>query len=298
MLWLADAVLAAAVSNADALGVVSPLAGMSNGEDPAENFRKQINKVKQLTQKPFGVNLPLDLPYIGILVDVVRQEGVNVVITAAGSPADYSSLFKAQGCTLFHVVGNVHQAKIAESCGADAVIAEGVEAAAHIGPDELPLFSLIPQVADAVSIPVVAAGGIVDSRGIVAAMALGAQGVQLGTRFVAVTENVAHTNYKRAIVAAGDTDTIVTCRQLMPTRSLKTRFSKRLMDLERAGARQRDMVEFIGYRSNRTAQIEGNLDGGEAYCGASAGLIKEILPAAEVVRELVEGCSRILDNFS
>jgi enoyl-[acyl-carrier protein] reductase II len=298
MLWLADAGLAASVSNAGALGVVSPLAGMGNGEDPSENLKNQIKKVKKLTQKPFGINLPLDLPYIGVLVDVVLKEGVKVVITAAGNPADYSSLFKKQGCTLLHVVSNVHQAQIAESCGANAVIAEGVEAAAHIGPDELPLFSLIPQVADAVSIPVVAAGGIVDSRGMVAAMALGAQGVQLGTRFVAVEENPAHLNYKNAILGANDTDTLITCRKLIPTRSLKTDFSKRLAELEKSGAGPRELSEFIGYRSNQKAQVLGNLDRGEAYCGASAGLIKEILPAAKVVRQLVRGYSKILDNIS
>ena len=297
MLWLADAVLAASVSNVGALGVVSPLAGMRNGEDPSENLKKQIKKVKKLTQKPFGVNLPLDLPYIGVLVDVVLKEDVKIVITAAGNPADYSALFKAQGCTLLHVVSNVHQAQIAESCGADAVIAEGIEAAAHIGPDELPLFSLVPQVADAVSIPVVAAGGIVDSRGMVAAMALGAQGIQLGTRFVAVKENLAHMNYKNAILGANDADTMITCRKLMPTRSLKTGFSKRLAELEKSGAGPRELIAFIGYRSNQKAQVLGDLDGGEAYCGASAGLIKEILPAAKVVRQLVKGCSKILDNF-
>lgn len=298
MLWLADAGLAAAVSNAGALGVVSPLAGMDNGEDPSENLEKQIKKARRLTQMPFGVNLPLDLPYIGTLIDVVLREGVKVVITAAGNPSDYSALFKTQGCTLLHVVSNVHQARIAESCGVDAVIAEGIEAAAHIGPDELPLFSLVPQVADAVSIPVVAAGGIVDSRGMVAAMALGAQGVQLGTRFVAVKENPAHPNYKNAILGANDTDTLITCRKLIPTRSLKTDFSKRLMELEKSGAGPRELSEFIGYRSNRKAQVLGNLDRGEAYCGASAGLIKEILPAAEVVRQLVQGCRKILDNLS
>ena len=142
MLWLADAGLAASVSNAGALGVVSPLAGMDNGEDPPDNLEKQIKKVKQLTQKPFGVNLPLDLPYSGSLVDVVLREDVRVVVTAAGNPGDYSALFKTQGFTLLHVVSNVHQARIAESCGVDAVIAEGIEAAAHIGSDELPLFSL------------------------------------------------------------------------------------------------------------------------------------------------------------
>jgi enoyl-[acyl-carrier protein] reductase II len=298
MLWLADANLAAAVSNAGALGVVSPLAGMGKREDPAENLKKQISRVKKLTREPFGVNLPLDLPYIGALVDVVLSAGVKIVITAAGNPADYSALFKTQGFTLLHVVSNVRQARIAESCGADAVIAEGVEAAAHIGSDELPLFSLVPQVADAVAIPVVAAGGIVDSRGLVAAIALGAQGVQLGTRFVAVKENLAHPNYINAILTANDADTIITGRKLIPARSLKTEFSRRLRELEKSGAGPRELSAFIGYRSNHEAQVIGNLDRGEAYCGASAGLVKEILPAAKVVRQLVQGYHKILENLS
>ena len=297
MLWLADAALAASVSNAGALGIISPLAGIEKGEDPSNNLKKQIKKVKKITPKPFGVNLPLDLPYIGNLVDVVLQEGVKIVITAAGNPADYSALFRNKGCTLLHVVSNVHQAKIAESCGVHMVIAEGVEAAAHIGKDELPLFSLIPQVADAVSIPVIAAGGIVDSRGMIAAMALGAQGVQLGTRFVAVNENPAHINYKNAILKANASDTIITGRKFMPTRSLKIRFSRRLAELEKAGASPRKLMAFIGYRSNQKAQVLGDLDQGEAYCGASAGIIEEILPAATVVQLLVKGCSKILDRF-
>jgi len=297
MLWLADACLAAAVSSSGALGVISPLAGMEKGGDPSDNLKIQIQRIKKFTQKSFGVNLPLDLPYIGKLVDVVLKQDVKIVITAAGNPADYSALFKQKRSTLLHVVSNVHQARIAEYCGADAVIAEGIEAAAHIGSDELPLFSLIPQVSDAVSIPVVAAGGIVDSRGMVAAMALGAQGVQLGTRFVTVKESLAHMNYKNAILAANDSDTLITGRKLIPTRSLKTQFTKQLAELEKSGANRRELMEFIGYRSNQKAQVFGDLDHGEAYCGASAGLIKEILPAATVVRQLINGCSKVLDKL-
>jgi len=185
----------------------------------------------------------------------------------------------------------------AESCGVDGVIAEGIEAGAHNGADELPLFALIPQVVDEISIPVIAAGGIADARGVVAAFALGAEGVQLGTRFVAVNENAAHLNYKQAIVAARDTDTVITNRSNVPTRSLKTEFTEAIIALEESGAAAEDVLEFIGYRSNRTAQIEGNLNGGEAYCGAAAGLIKEILPAADVVRQLVEGYEHVLKRL-
>ena len=153
----------------------------------------------------------------------------------------------------------------------DAVIVEGVEAAAHLGFDEIPLFSLIPQVVDAVSIPVIAAGGIVDARGVVAAFALGAEGVQLGTRFVAVEENIANPKYKQAIIGAKDTDTVITCRKLLPTRSLKTEFTQRLLALEESGASAEEIRNFLGYSRARAGQLEGDLVNGEAYCGASAG---------------------------
>jgi enoyl-[acyl-carrier protein] reductase II len=198
---------------------------------------------------------------------------------------------------VLHVVSNVKQAQIAESCGVNAVIAEGVEAAAHLGFDELPLFSLIPQVADAVSIPIIAAGGIVDARGLVAAFALGAEGVQLGTRFVAVEENIANPKYKQAILEAKDTDTMITCRRLLPTRSLKTDFTRCLLELEESGASADDIRNFLGHSRARTGQLEGDLENGEAYCGASAGLIKEIIPAAMVVQNLVEGYEKILKKI-
>jgi len=294
MLWLATAELAAAVSNAGALGIISPLAGMEKHGDPFENFRTQINAAKNLTRRPFGVNIPLDLEYSGLLIDLVLKEGVGIVVTSAGSPEHYTELARREGVKVLHVVSSVRQAQNAESCNVDAVIAEGVEAAAHNGRDEIPLFSLIPQVADSISIPVIAAGGIVDARGVVAAICLGADGVQLGTRFVAVKENIASPKYKQAIINAKDTDTVITCRKLVPTRSLKTEFSRRLLELEESGASADDIRTFLGYSRARKGQLEGDLVNGEAYCGASAGLIKEILPAALVVRKLVEGYQEIL----
>ena len=294
MLWLATAELAAAVSNAGALGIISPLAGMEKHGDPFENFRTQINAAKNLTRRPFGVNIPLDLEYSGLLIDLVLKEGVGIVVTSAGSPEHYTELARREGVKVLHVVSSVRQAQNAESCNVDAVIAEGVEAAAHNGRDEIPLFSLIPQVADSISIPVIAAGGIVDARGVVAAICLGADGVQLGTRFVAVKENIASPKYKQAIINAKDTDTVITCRKLVPTRSLRAEFSRRLLELEESGASADDIRTFLGYSRARKGQLEGDLVNGEAYCGASAGLIKEILPAALVVRKLVEGYQEIL----
>ena len=298
MLWIASAELASAVSNAGGLGVISPLAGMEKQGQPAKNFRGQLSKIKQLTPKPFGVNILLDLDYADALMEVALSEKVKIVITAAGNPARFTGVLKSEGVTVLHVVSSVKQAQKAESGGVDGVIAEGIEAGAHNGADELPLFALIPQVVDAISIPVIAAGGIADARGVVAAFALGAEGVQLGTRFVAVNENAAHLNYKQAIVDAQDTDTVITSRSIVPTRSLKTKFTNTIIELERSGAAVEDIMEFIGYRSNRTAQLDGNLNGGEAYCGASAGLIREILPAKDVVRQLVEGYEQVLKRLS
>ena len=289
MLWLATAELAASVSTAGALGLISPFAGMEKHGDPSKNLKIQIAKTRVLTKNPFGVNIPLDLRQSGILIDVVIEEEVRIVVTAAGNPAHYTDLLRREGVRVMHVVSSVRQAQIAESCNVDVVIAEGVEAAGHVGFDELPLFSLIPQVADAVSIPIVAAGGIVDARGVVAAMSLGAEAVQLGTRFIAVEENIAHPRYKQAIIDAKDTDTMITCRRLLPTRSLRAEFSRRLIELEASGASANSIRDFLGYSRARTAQLEGDLDNGEAYCGASAGLIQEILPVALVIQRLVSG---------
>jgi enoyl-[acyl-carrier protein] reductase II len=298
MLWLATGELAAAVSNAGALGMISPFAGMEKHGDPLENLRLQIAKARNLTKKPFGINIPLNLDQSGILIDTILKEKVSIVVTAAGNPHHYTEVLRKGGVKVLHVISTVKQAQLAESCKVDAVIAEGVEAAGHLGFDEIPLFSLIPQVADVVSVPVIAAGGIADARGVVAAFALGAEGVQLGTRFIAVEENIAHSKYKQAILKAGDTDTVITCRNLLPTRSLKAEFTRRLLELEKSGASAGDIREFLGYGRARTGQIEGDLENGEAYSGASAGLINDILPAAEVVHRLVEDYQKVIKKIT
>ena len=298
MLWLATAELAAAVSNAGALGMISPFAGMKRDGDPVENFQRQIAMARKLTKRPFGVNIPLDLEQSGLLIELILKEEVKIVVTAAGSPHHYTEVMRKEGIKVFHVVSTVNQAKSAESCKVDGLIVEGAEAGGHIGFDEIPLFSLIPQAVDVVSVPVIAAGGIADARGVVAALALGAEGVQLGTRFVAVEENIAHSKYKEAILKAKDADTVITCRKLLPTRNLKTEFTRRLIELEGSGASADDIREFLRYRQGREAQIEGNLESGEAYSGASAGLIKEILPAIEVIQRLVEGYQKVIKKIT
>ena len=298
MLWLSTAELAAAVSNAGGLGVLSPFAGMEKNGDPLNNLRFQIAKVRDLTEKPFAVNIPLYLEQSGIFMDVLLEKEVSIVITSGGNPDHFTELLHQQEMRVLHVVSSVGQAQKAESCRVDALIVEGVEAAAYVGFDEIPLFSLIPQVADVVSIPLIAAGGIVDARGVVAAFALGAEGVQLGTRFVAVEENIAHLNYKQAIIDAKDTDTVITCRKLLPTRSLKTELTRRLLELEASGASADAIRDFLGTSRARKGQIEGDLVNGEAYGGSSAGLIKEILPAAAVIQRLVDGFQEIVKKIA
>ena len=295
MVWIASAELAAAVSNAGGLGLISPNAGMSRNGDQVENLKKQIEIAKGLTSKPFGVNLPiLNNPQIEALVDAVIKAGVKVVVTAAGNPALYTSRFKEAGTKVLHLVAAVRHAQSAEKRGVDAVIAEGYEAGGHNGLDELTTLTLVPQVVDAVAIPVVAAGGIADARGVVAALALGAEGVQMGTRFVATRECGAHQNFKDAIVKASDTDTAITGRKLGPTRILKNEIAAKLLDMEATGASAEELLAFIGSSRSRTGQFEGDLANGEAYCGSIAGMIKEIKSVAEIIRNIVDDYDAVL----
>ncbi|MGB8706978.1 MAG: nitronate monooxygenase [Dehalococcoidia bacterium] len=295
MVWIASAELAAAVSNAGGLGLISPNAGMSRNGDQVENLKKQIEIAKGLTSKPLGVNLPiLNNPQIEALVEAVIKAKVKVVVTAAGNPALYTSRFKEAGTKVLHLVAAVRHAQSAEKRGVDAVIAEGYEAGGHNGLDELTTLTLVPQVVDAVTIPVVAAGGIADARGVVAALALGAEGVQMGTRFVATRECGAHQNFKDAIVKASDTDTAITGRKLGPTRILKNEIAAKLLDMEATGASAEELLAFIGSSRSRTGQFEGDLANGEAYCGSIAGMIKEIKSVAEIIRNIVDDYDAVL----
>jgi enoyl-[acyl-carrier protein] reductase II len=299
MVWIAGAELAAAVSNAGGLGLISPNAGMSPHGDQVENLKKEIEIAKGLTSKPFGVNLPImNNPQIEALVDVVIKAKVKVAVTAAGNPALYTGRFKEAGIKVLHLVAAVRHAQSAEKRGVDAVIAEGYEAGGHNGLDELTTMTLVPQVADAVSIPVVAAGGIADARGVVAALALGADGVQMGTRFVAALESVAHQNFKDAVIKASDTDTIITGRKLGPTRILKNQLANKLLEMEAAGASAEELQSFIGSSSrSRIGQFDGDLVTGEVYCGAIAGMIKEIKSAAEIIQDIVANYDKVLASL-
>lgn len=297
MTWIANAELVAAVSNAGGLGTISPNAGMRLEDDVVVNLRSQIRQVKSLTDKPFGVNLVVQIPDIEDLIGVLIEEGVKVVTTAAGSPARYTPRLKEAGIRVLHLVASVRHANGAEKSGVDAVIAEGYEAGGHNGIDELPTIVLVPQVVDALSIPVVAAGGIADVRGFVAALALGAEGVQMGTRFVATHECIAHQNFKDGIVTATDTGTMITGRRLAPTRGLKNEFTAKVAELDHRGATPEELLAFIGIARSRMGQLEDKLEEGEAYCGAIAGMINEIVSAGDVVNSIVAGYSRVVASL-
>ena len=296
MSWIANAELAAAVSNAGGLGLIIANAGMAANGDHVENLKKQIKIVRSLTRKPFGANVPImNNSQIEQIIALLIEEKVPVVVTTAGNPATYTSRLKEAGIKVIHAVAAVKHAQSAEKRGVDAVIAEGYEAGGHNGLDELPTMVLTPQVVDAVKIPVIAAGGIADARGLAAALALGADGVQIGTRFIATRECIAHPNFKDAVVKAGDTDTVITGRKLGPTRILKTPIANKLVEMEAAGASAEDFQSVLGTESfTRIGEIEGDLVKGEAYCGAIAGMVKEIKGAGDVVKELVEQYDKVL----
>jgi len=220
-----------------------------------------------------------------------------VVTVGAGSPALHTKYFKEHGVKVLHVVASVRHAQSAERHGVDAVIAEGYEAGGLNSPDELTTFVLIPQIADAVSIPVIAAGGIADARGFAAALALGAEGVQMGTRFIATRECLAHDNYKRAIVEAADTGTVIMGRRLIPTRALKNELTKEVLEKESAGAGPQDLLAVLAPGLTEAAALKGDMVHGQALSGAVAGMIKEIVSAGDVVRQIVEGYDRIVSRL-
>ncbi|MEA1958272.1 MAG: nitronate monooxygenase [Chloroflexota bacterium] len=297
MTWIANAELAAAVSQAGGLGTISPNAGMRLEDDVEANLRYQIRQAQDLTSRPFTVNIVVLIPEIAALIDVLIEEGVKVVTTAAGNPRLHTPRMKEAGLKVLHVVSSVRQAQVAEECGVDAVIAEGFEAGGHNGFDELPTMVLVPQIVDAVNIPVIAAGGIADARGLVAAFALGAEGVQMGTRFVATTECNAHRSYKDRIVESSDTGTVVTGRALSPTRTLKNEFAAGIAGMDRRGVTADELLAYIGMGRSRMGQIDGEVEEGELYAGAISGLIGDIAGAGDIVRGLVEGYDAIVSRL-
>lgn len=290
MAWVADASLAAAVSNAGGLGLISSI---NAGTDAV---RDEIRKCKELTDKPFGVNIMLQAPNAGEIAQMVVEEGVKIVTTGAGSPAQYMPMWKEAGIKVIPVIASVALALKMQAAGADAVVAEGAESGGHVG--ELHTMPLVPQVVDAVDIPVIAAGGICDGRGAAAAFMLGADAIQVGTRFLSAAECNVHPEYKEKILKATDISTIVTGKTLgHPVRSLKTPFSKTFARMESDPSVSSEEVMAFGSGSLRRAVQEGDPNG-SYMAGECAGMVRRIEPAKDIVEDLMSGAEKVLKAVS
>lgn len=290
MAWVADADLAAAVSNGGGLGIIAA-ANM-----PADLLEQQLIKIRTLTDKPFGLNIMLLSPTADDALELAAKHGVPVVTTGAGMPGKVLDKLKPLGTTVIPVVASVSHAERIAKQGADAVIAEGMEAGGHIG--EITTMNLVPQIADAVNLPVIAAGGIADGRGAAAAFVLGATGVQMGTRFVCAEECNVHINYKQKIVKANDRATAVTGRSLgHPVRAIKNKFIKQYEELEKRGASAEEL-EVLGAGKLRLAVVEGDTEMGSLMAGQSAGLVHAIEPAAVIIESVISQMNNILSEMA
>ncbi len=287
MAWVAENTLASAVSNAGGVGLIA------GGNAPIDYLREQIHLCKEKTNKPFGVNIMLMSPNADDLAQLVIDEGIKVVTTGAGNPGRYIAAWKEAGVKVIPVVPSVALAKRMEKSGADAVIAEGTESGGHIG--ENTTMCLVPQVVDAVQIPVIAAGGIADGRGMAASFMLGAEGVQIGTRFLASEECQIHPVFKELVIKAKDTDSVVTGRYTgHPCRNVKTKFAKKLAAGEKDGTLSPDEFEKLTVGALRRAVVEGDVESGSFLCGAIAGMINEVKTCAEIVKEINDGAEKLL----
>lgn len=290
MAWVAEYHLAAAVSNAGGLGLIGAASA------PADVVREQIRETKKMTDKPFGVNVMLLNPNAPEVAQVIIDEGVKIVTTGAGSPAKFMEAWKAAGVKVIPVVASVAMAKMMERAGADAVIAEGMESGGHIGSQTT--MTLVPQVADAVSIPVIAAGGIADGRGIAAAFMLGAEGVQMGTRFVTANESIVHKNYKERIIKARDIDSEVTGMSTgHPIRVLRNQMSREYLKMEKEGAEFMEL-EQLTLGTLRKAVIDGDVVNGSLMAGQSAGLVKKEQSCKEIIEEIMAEADKLLHKNS
>lgn len=282
MIWCSGWELASAVSNAGGLGLIG------SGSMYPDILRDHIRKCKQATDKPFGVNLPLLYPQTDDHIQVILQEDVKIVFTSAGNPTKYTKALKEKGIIVVHVVANVKFAKKCEEAGVDAVVAEGFEAGGHNGIEETTTLTLIPQVREAISVPLIAAGGIASGRSMLAAMALGADGVQIGSRFVASVESSAHENFKKAVIEATDGSTRLMMKKLVPVRLLKNSFFQKVKEAEDRCASREELMEILGRARAKKGMFEGDLNEGELEIGQASGYINEIKPAATIVKEMMD----------
>lgn len=292
MIWCSGWQLASAVANAGGLGLIG------SGSMYPDILRDNIQKCKAATNKPFGVNVPLIYPAIDEHIKIILDEGVKVVFTSAGNPKTWTKMLKDNGVTIVHVVASTYFAKKAEDAGVDAVVAEGFEAGGHNGKDETTTMVLVPLVVDAVKIPVIAAGGIADGRAMAAAMALGAKGVQIGSRFVASEESSAHQNFKDKVVATVEGETMLTMKQVMPVRLIKNKFFTEIDSLEKQGAGIDKLIEHLGRARAKKGMYEGDLENGELEIGQIASALKEVLPAATILQNIIAEYEATLERMN
>jgi len=282
MIWCSGWKLASAVSNASGLGLIGA------GSMYPDVFQEHVKKMQAATAKPWGVNLPLLYPQMDEIIEIVLREKIKIVFTSAGNPKKYTQLFKENGITVVHVIANTKFALKAQESGVDAIVAEGFEAGGHNGAEETTTMNLIPLIRKTVDLPLIAAGGIGTGRQMLAAMVLGADGVQVGSRFAASEESSAHAIFKQKIVEAKDGDTILTLKNLVPVRLIKNAFWQRVKELEGKGASKEELNELLGRGRAKLGMFEGNSDEGELEIGQVSALIDEIKPAAEIVKEMME----------
>jgi len=281
MVWNSGWRLASAASNSDILGLIG------SGSMYPEVLREHIQKCKKATNKPFGVNVPMLYPDIEKLMDIIVDEGVKIVFTSAGNPKTWTSWLKEKGITVVHVVSSVKFALKAQEAGVDAVVAEGFEAGGHNGRDESTTLTLIPMVREQLKIPLIAAGGIATGQAMLAAMVLGADGVQIGSRFVASEESSAHQVFKQAVVNAKEGDTQLTLKELAPVRMMKNKFYEEVQALYKTAPTVEQLKELLGRGRSKRGMFEGELDEGELEIGQISGLIHDIKPVAQIVKDLV-----------
>jgi len=281
MLWTSGWRLASAAANSGCLGLIGAASMYP------DVLREHIQKCKQATNKPFGVNVPLLYPDLEEVMKIIVDEGVKIVFVSAGNPKTWTPFFKEKGITVVHVVGSVKFAIKAQDAGVDAVVAEGFEAGGHNGREETTTMCLIPMVRKELKIPLIAAGGIASGRAMLAAMALGADGVQIGTRFVASEEASVHENFKKKIITSQEGDTVLTLKKLVPVRVLKNEFYKKVQDAEDRGASLEELQNILGRARAKKGMFEGDMDEGELEIGQIAAAVREIKPVKDIVNEII-----------
>jgi enoyl-[acyl-carrier protein] reductase II len=292
MVWVSGYKLAAAVSNAGGLGLIGA------GSMYPDVLREHIQKCKKATSKPFGVNIPLFYPDLQEILQIIIEEKVKIVFTSAGNPKLYTSFLKENGITVVHVVSSVKFALKSQEAGVDAIVAEGFEAGGHNGRDETTTFTLIPMVNEKISIPLIAAGGIATGRGMLAAMVLGADAVQIGSRFVASEESSAHINFKNTVVSTEEGGTDLTLKELTPVRLIKNKFYQQVQDLYQQKATTEELKNLLGRARAKKGMFEGDLEEGELEIGQIAGLIHDIKPATEIVQDIISEYEKVKSEIN